>query len=162
MSHDRFFRLMAAAGFTAAALGAAPLAQAGQTCFSGFSGTVHYNFAASSAKFTTPGTHSMPGIVFGSLASCAGLSEWPLVGTVTVTSSATILAFRAMTVDASGCGAVDEIVSMPPSTLSGTLQLHNDRNNFSNSTAFSVSTCTAPPAAAAAAAAHPGPDAAGN
>jgi hypothetical protein len=115
------------------------------TCFSAFSGGVHYNFADPLTSFTTPGTYSTPGVLFGSLSSCAGLAKWPIVGTVTVTATSVVLAFRALTVDAAGCGATDNIVSLTPKKLSGTLQLHNDRNNFSNSSAFANGVCTTPP-----------------
>ena len=116
-----------------------------ETCFSAFGGSVHYNFPIASTKFTTPGIYSTPGVIFGSLSSCAGLLKWPLIGTVVVTKTQAILAFRAMTVDASSCGAVDSIVNLSINPLSGPLQLHNDRTNFSNSTTFTVSTCTTPP-----------------
>jgi len=115
------------------------------TCFSAFSGSVHYNFAEPLTSFTTPGTYSTAGVEFGSLSPCAGLKKWPIVGTVTVTASSVVLAYRVLSVDAAGCGAVDEIVSMTPKKLSGTLQLHNDRNNFSNSSAFANGTCATPP-----------------
>jgi hypothetical protein len=115
------------------------------TCFSAFGGSVHYNFAPPLASFTTPGTYSTPGVVFGSLSPCAGLSKWPIVGTVTVTATSVVLGFRTFTVDAASCGAVDNIVSLTPKLLSGTLQLHNDRNNFSNTSAFVNGPCVAPP-----------------
>jgi len=48
-------------------------------------------------------------------------------------------------VDAPGCGAVDLIVSLNRLTLSGQLQLHNDRNNFSNTSTLTPAPCVAVP-----------------
>ena len=56
-----------------------------------------------------------------------------------------MLGYRAMTVDAAGCGAVDEIAALNPSTLSGPFQLHNDRNNFSNTSTLTPAPCAAVP-----------------
>lgn len=114
-------------------------------CFSGFSNTVKYNFEVTPATFTTPGTYSVPGVEFGKLTRCAGLTKWPIVGTVTVTPTSVVLGFRALTVAVSACGATDYIVAMTPKRLSGVVQLHNDRNNFSNSSAFTQTLCTVPP-----------------
>ena len=133
------------AGAISIAAGLAMTQAQASTCFSAFSGSVHYNFEDPLTSFTTPGTYSAPGVAFGGLSPCAGLKKWPIVGTVTVTASSVVLAYRVLSVDAAGCGAVDEIVGMTPKKLSGTLQLHNDRNNFSNSSAFACGTCTTPP-----------------
>jgi hypothetical protein len=137
-------RIAVAGGVLIGTAVAAPLAQA-ETCFSGFGGTVKYNFAPGPATFTTPGTYSVPGVTFGALSPCAGLKKWPIVGTVTVTTTSVVLAFRALTVSAASCGAVDNIVAMTPRKLSGLLQLHNDRTKGSNSTTFSQTACVAPP-----------------
>ncbi len=162
MSRNTCIRTLAASALVSITL-AAPLANA-ETCFSAFTGTVHYNFSVAATKFATPGTFSAPGVVFGSLSACAGLSKWPIIGTATVTKTSVVLAFRAMTVDATSCGATDDIVTgMTPASLSGTLQLDNLRTNFGNTSAFAQSTCTTPPPKAEAeAAASPGVDAQGN
>jgi hypothetical protein len=130
---------IAAAGIIAAA----PMAHA-VTCFSAFGGTVNYNFNLTTANFSTVGTYAAPGVTFGALSPCAGLSKWPVMGTLTVSKTSAVLAWRAETVDAAGCGAVDEIVGMTPGHLTGTLQLHNDRNNFSNTSAFTQTACLTP------------------
>ncbi len=89
--------------------------------------------------------------------------KWPIIGTVSVGATQAILAFRSLTVDVATCGAVDNIVSLSLSTMSGTLQLHNDRNNFSNSSSISKTDCTPAPAFDAAPFASKGPkDFAGN
>jgi hypothetical protein len=69
-----------------------------------------------------------------------------------------------MTVDAAGCGAVDEIAALSPTTLSGPFQLHNDRNNFSNTNTLTPAPCVPVPllAAQAAPAAAGQKDPAGN
>jgi hypothetical protein len=106
-------------------------------CFSVFGGTV-------TAEFNTPltGNGLVNGRMFGALASCAGLTAWPLVGSSYKSAThATVVAFRVFTVDAS-FGAVDWIASL--TSLSGPAQLHNDRNNFSNSTTMTVTACPVP------------------
>jgi hypothetical protein len=143
----------------------APPAEAASTCFNGFGGTIHYNFAVAPTTFATPGTFSTPVVEFDKLSSCAGLKKWPIVGTVTVTATSVVLAFRALTVDAAGCGATDNIVGMSPRKLSGSLQLHNDRSDFSNTGTFVEASCVTPPPASADATAAPaaqGSDAQGN
>jgi hypothetical protein len=137
------FVRIALAGAVALLAAAAP-AQAA-ICFSGFSDTVKYNFDVAPATFETPGTYSVPGVEFGKLTPCAGLKKWPIVGTVTVTATSVVLGFRALTVAKTACGAPDYIVAMTPKRLSGVMQLHNDRNNFSNSTTFVQTPCTVPP-----------------
>ena len=93
-----------------------------------------------------------PGVVFGALAACAGQTHWPLVGTAVANNKVVVLGFRAMTVDAAGCGAVDEIAALSPTTLSGPFQLHNDRNNFSNTNTLTPAPCVPVPSLAAQAA----------
>jgi hypothetical protein len=127
-----------------AMLAAGPLASA-QTCFTAFGGSVHYQFAISPASMKQPGTKNVAGVVFGALAPCAGLTHWPVVGTVTSNEKIVVLGYRAMTVDASGCGAVDQIASLNPGNLNGPLQLHNDRNNFSNTSTLTAGPCVAVP-----------------
>ena len=116
-----------------------------QTCFTAFGGTIHYQFASSVAAFKAIGIRNVAGVTFGALSPCAGLTHWPLVGTEVSDKEKIVLGFRAMTVDAPGCGAVDLIVSLSPRTLSGQLQLHNDRNNFSNTTTLTQAPCVPVP-----------------
>ncbi len=124
---------------------AAGTAFAGQQCFTAFGGTVTYAF---NAKVTSK--KALSGRIFGSLASCAGLTAWPIVGSAFTNASKTqiTLAFRAMTVDAAACGAVDHIVTLSLPGLTGNLELHNDRNSVSNTSAITVADCPAaiPPA----------------
>ena len=136
---------------TATMLAVASAASA-QTCFTAFGGSVHYQFTASVANFKQRGIRNVAGVVFGALSPCAGLTHWPLVGTEDSNGREVVLGFRAITVDAAGCGAVDEIASLNPSTLDGPLQLHNDRNNFSNTNALTLASCVTAPLLAAEAA----------
>lgn len=116
-----------------------------EVCFTGFNGGVHYQLQTTVNQLKTPGTKLISGRIFGSLSPCAGLNEWPLiVSSIKKNNSSLILAFRSMTVDTTGCGAVDNIVNLNPSTLSGPLQLHNDRNNFSNTTTLVSAPCIEP------------------
>lgn len=85
------------------------------------------------------------GRVFGALVPCAKLTQWPVMGAVVVDGDQIVLAFRAMTVDAATCGAVDHIVRLDPATLSGPLQLHNNRNDFSDVSALVSAACASPP-----------------
>jgi hypothetical protein len=138
-------------GVIVAALTGATTASA-QTCFTAFGGSVHYQFAPSVAAFKATGIRNVAGVTFGSLAPCAGLTHWPLIGTEVSDKEKIVLGFRAMTVDAPGCGAVDLIVSLNQRTLSGQMQLHNDRNNFSNTTTLTHAPCVPVPSLAASAA----------
>jgi hypothetical protein len=117
-------------------------------CFTAFGGSIHYQFAGTTSAFRAIGTRNLAGVTFGSLVPCAGLTHWPLVGTEVANGRSIILGFRAMTVDASSCGAVDFIVALNPTRLSGPLQLHNDRTNSSNSSTLVPAACVAPPAVA--------------
>jgi hypothetical protein len=45
------------------------------------------------------------------------------------------------------CGAVDVTVTLSPATLSGQLQLFNERTHFGNSSPFERTACVAIPAA---------------
>jgi hypothetical protein len=139
-------RIAATALGVLAALGAGP--SSASTCFTGFGGTIHYQFTQNSSAFTSGGTRAVAGIEFGALSSCAGLARWPLIGAVQVDASGAVLGFRAMSVDATGCGAVDVIANLNTSTLSGPLQLHNDRTNFSNTSTLVLAPCVVPPLAA--------------
>jgi hypothetical protein len=132
-----------------------------EKCFTSFSGTVHIQLETTTAALQAQGTQSFGGRIFGSLSPCAGLNQWPVIATKVTKGTQVILAFRAMTVDAASCGAVDEIAKLASGTLSGPLQLHNDRNNFSNTSTLVPAACTNP-AAAAALAAPAGKDKQGN
>lgn len=145
-------RTVLSRGALAAALasGACGPVWAAQTCFTAFNGTVHYQFAAKSTAFTTKGTYAIPGVLFGALSNCAGLSFWGIVGTSTNDGTTDVLGFRQETADATACGAVDVTVSLSPSTLTGTLQLYNERTNFGNTDTLKKAACVAPPARAAA------------
>jgi hypothetical protein len=122
-----------------------------QACFTAFGGSIQYQFTVT-PTLKAPGIRSTPGVVFGALAACAGQTHWPLVGTAVANNRVVVLGFRAMTVDAAGCGAVDEIAALNPTTLSGPFQLHNDRNNFSNTSTLTPAPCVAVPLLAAQAA----------
>lgn len=141
------------------ALLALPPAASADTCFTVF-GSTHVQFKET---ITAAGYHSLTGVIFGGLAPCAGLTHWPVVGAAYTESGSIVVAYRAMTVDASGCGAVDNIANLNPTTLSGPLQLHNDRNNFSNTSTLTKSACAAPPPSGGTPPAHgAGKDSSGN
>lgn len=98
-------RTAAATVSALAVLGSSP--SFADTCFTAFGGTVHYQFAQQGSSFFGPGTHEVDGVVFGALSSCAGLARWPVIGAIQVNLTSAALGFRAMTVAAAGCGAVD-------------------------------------------------------
>lgn len=114
---------------------------AATTCFSAFGGSVQYQFVGKSTFFSTPGMHAIPGVVFGSLSSCAGLSFWGVVGTVVNDGKTTVLGLRDETADATNCGAVDVTVQLSQTTLSGPLQLYNERTNFGNTSTLAPAKC---------------------
>ncbi len=145
MSKHRLLRTIPA--FVAAASIATPALTA-QTCFTAFGGSVHYQFAAPVTAFTARGTRDIPGVLFGALSPCAGLSFWGVVGTATNDGTTTVLGLRDETADATGCGAVDVTISLSPSTLSGPLQLYNERTNFGNTSTLQRARCETPPATA--------------
>ena len=116
-----------------------------EACFTAFEGTVHYQFSIKGYKPTDGEIGPFQGRVFGALVACAGLNQWPLTATAIAAGDRIVLAFRAMTVDAVGCGAVDYLVALDPGTLSGPLQLHNARNQFSNTSTFVPAPCVEPP-----------------
>jgi hypothetical protein len=140
-------------GIIAAALACATTASA-QTCFTAFSGSIHYQFASSARAFQATGTRNVAGVIFGALQPCAGLTHWPLVGTEVSDQQTIVLGFRAMTVDAANCGAVDFIIPLSQNTLTGPLQLHNDRTNSSNTDTLIPAPCVSVPLQAAPAAAE--------
>jgi hypothetical protein len=140
-------RKVRSAAFAAATLSLVSMQNAARAdvCFTAFGGSIHHQFAGTIAAFRAIGTRNLAGVTFGTLSSCAGLTHWPLVGTEVANGRSIILGFRAMTVDVTGCGAVDNIVALNPRSLSGPLQLHNDRNNFSNSSTLVPAACVVPP-----------------
>src|SRR5579872_2116339 len=127
--------------FVGALLLAPGLAMAAPQCFSPFSGVY--------VRFEQPVTDSAVarnGRVWGALSSCAGLSSWPVVGnSYHSKKDGLVVAFRAFTVDANTCGAVDYIGTMSGKPLSGPFQLFNQRSNFGNSGTWTQVTCPQPP-----------------
>jgi len=117
-----------------------------EMCFTGFDGTIHYQFSIKERDLANKETKPFQGRVFGALVPCAGLKQWPLIATKITDNDQIILAFRAMTADAASCGSIDYIVQLDESSLSGLLQLHNDRNEFSNTSTFVPAACADPPA----------------
>jgi hypothetical protein len=132
-------------------------------CLSAFDGTVRYQFTIEFEEHNATEI-VLKGRTFGALASCAGLSEWPLIGTLLpLGKTSSTLGWRAFTVDADNCGAVDFIVAFDNNTGTGSLQLHNDRNNFGNtSTVTEVACSTGPAQATAQSSAQRDPDPNGN
>lgn len=114
-------------------------------CFTGFDGTVHYQFSIKGHKSTDGEIGPFQGRVFGALVPCAGLDRWPLMATAVAAGGRIVLTFRAMTVDAVGCGAVDYLAALDAGTLSGPLYLHNARNQFSNTSTLVPAPCVEPP-----------------
>jgi hypothetical protein len=115
-----------------------------ENCFTAFNGDVYYQFDITTAELKAKGTSTFGGRTFGKLVTCAGLNWWPITATKVRKGNKIILAFRAMTVDSNNCGAVDHIVTLNPVTLSGPLELHNDRKNFGNSSTLVPAACIVP------------------
>ena len=119
----------------------APMALAAPQCFSPFSGVY--------IRFEQPVTDSSVarnGRVWGALSSCDGLSSWPVVGnSYHSNADGLVVAFRAFTVDANNCGAVDWIGTLKGKPLSGPFELFNQRTNFGNSGTWTEITCPTPP-----------------
>jgi hypothetical protein len=110
-------------------------------CFQPFSG-VYIRFE----QPVTDSTVARNGRVFGALSSCAGLSSWPVVGNSYHSKvDGVVVAFRAFTVDANNCGAVDWIGTLSGKPLSGPFQLFNERTNFGNSGTWTAVACPKPP-----------------
>ena len=72
------------------------------------------------------------------------------------------MGYRAETADASECGAVDFTVDLDPSTMTGTLQLYNERTNFGNTDTLTKSKCATVPPRHVGGASRQGKDAFGN
>jgi hypothetical protein len=117
------------------------LALAAPQCFQVFSG-VYVRFEQPITATETAQT----GRTWGALSSCDGLVSWPVIGSShhSKTDGLT-LAYRAMTVDANTCGAVDFIGTLSGKPLSGPFQLFNQRTNFGNSGTWTQIKCPAPP-----------------
>jgi hypothetical protein len=110
-------------------------------CFQMFSGVyIQFN------KPVTTTITAQNGRVWGSLASCAGLSSWPVVGSSHLSKvDGLVLGFRAFTVDAANCGAVDFIATLSGNPLSGPFQLWNERKGGGNSGTMTQISCPLPP-----------------
>ncbi|HTS35636.1 MAG TPA: hypothetical protein VMH04_08195 [Candidatus Solibacter sp.] len=134
-------RPFVAIGILATMLAGPGSAWAAPQCFSPFSGV--YIMFEQPVTSTLGAVH---GRSWGALASCAGLSSWPLVGSAHYSKAdGLVVAFRVFTVDAATCGAIDYIGTLSGSTLSGPFQLFNQRTNFGNSGTWTEIPCPAPP-----------------
>jgi hypothetical protein len=129
------------AAFVGALLLAPGMALAAPQFFQPFSGVyIRFNQPVSSA------TTALNGRVFGSLSSCDGLVSWPLVGSAHHSKTdGLVVAFRAFTVDANNCGAVDWIGKLSGKPLSGPFQLFNQRTNFGSTGTWTQVKCPTPP-----------------
>ena len=106
-------------------------------CFSLFGG-------ADTVEINTSVTDSGPlnGREFGTDETDCGLAAFPIIGSAFKSSNGNIIfAFRSMTANDSNCGAVDFVVPLSGKPLSGTAQLRNDHNDFTNSTTMTQITC---------------------
>jgi hypothetical protein len=122
-------------------------ALAKQACFTAFGGTVNYQFDGSVTTLQATGYHPLTGVTFGALTSCAGLTHWAVMGSAYTESTSIVMGWRSETVDANNCGAVDFIVNLDPATMTGSLQLYNERTGFGNSDTLTKAKCqTVPPA----------------
>jgi hypothetical protein len=77
-----------------------------------------------------------------------GLTHWSLVGTEVSDQSNIVLGFRAMTIGNSGnpnCGAVDFVASLSQSTLSGPMELYNERFAAGGSDTLTSASCAPVP-----------------
>jgi hypothetical protein len=129
------------AAIVGALLLAPGMALAAPQCFQPFSG-VYIRFEQPLTSTAT----AQHGRVFGALSGCAGLVSWPVVGSSHRSKTdGLVVAFRAFTVDANNCGAVDWIGTLKGKPLSGPFQLFNQRTNFGNSGTWTQVSCPAPP-----------------
>lgn len=117
------------------------LALAAPQCFQVFSGVY--------VRFEQPITNTetaQEGRTWGALSMCDGLVSWPVIGASHRSKKDGLtLAYRAMTVDANTCGAVDFIGTLKGTPLSGPFQLFNQRTNFGSSGTWTQITCPSPP-----------------
>jgi hypothetical protein len=117
------------------------MALAGPQCFQVFNG-VYVKF---NQPVTTTST-AQNGRIWGSLQGCAGLASWPVVGSSHHSKKdGLVLAYRAFTVDANNCGAVDVIGTLKGKPLSGPFQLYNQRTNFGTTGTWTQVSCPTPP-----------------
>jgi hypothetical protein len=117
------------------------MALAGPQCFQLFSG-VYVRFE----QPVTTTTVARNGRTWGALSSCDGLSSWPVVGnSYHSKKDGIVVAFRAFTVDANTCGAVDFIGTMSGKVLSGPFELYNQRTNSGGSGTWTEIKCPTPP-----------------
>jgi hypothetical protein len=117
------------------------MAFAAPQCFQVFSGVY--------VRFEQPITSTEKaqiGRTWGALSSCDGLVSWPVIGSSHFSKTDGLtLAYRAMTVDANTCGAVDFLGTLSGKPLSGPFQLFNQRTNFGGSGTWTQITCPTPP-----------------
>lgn len=117
------------------------MAMAAPQCFQLFSG-VYVRFS----QPVTAAATAKKGRTWGALSSCAGLSSWPVVGSSYLSKTdGIVLAYRAFTVDANTCGAVDFIGTLSGKPLSGPFQLFNQRTNSGSSGTWTEIQCPTPP-----------------
>jgi hypothetical protein len=117
------------------------LALAAPQCFQVFTG-VYVRFEQPITSTET----AQEGRTWGALSSCDGLVSWPVIGSSHRSKKDGLtLAYRAMTLDATNCGAVDYIGTLKGTPLSGPFQLWNQRTNFGNTGTWTQITCPAPP-----------------
>ena len=110
-------------------------------CFQVFSG-VYVRFEQPVTNYET----AKKGRTWGALSSCDGLVSWPVIGSSHFSKTDGLtLAYRAMTVDANNCGAVDFIGTLSGKPLSGPFQLFNQRTNFGGTGTWTEITCPKPP-----------------
>jgi hypothetical protein len=110
-------------------------------CFQPFTG-VYVRFEQPVTSTTTP----QHGRTWGALSSCAGLASWPVVGSSHHSKTdGLVLSYRAFTLDANNCGAVDFIGTLKGKPLSGPFQLFNQRSNFGNTGTWTEVKCPVPP-----------------
>jgi len=117
------------------------VALAGPQCFQVFNG-VYIRFNES----VTNTTVAHRGRTWGALSGCAGLVGWPIVGSSHLSKTdGLVLEYRAFTVDANNCGAVDFIGTLKGKPLSGPFQLFNQRTNFGSTGTWTEVACPTPP-----------------
>jgi len=149
-----------AALIAASSLLAAQEAAATQTCFTWGGGKVHLQFAGT---LTAGGLHPLTGVAFGpGLTNCAGLTHWGVYGSAFTKTTGIVMGFRIASADAGACGAVDFTASLDPATMSGPLQLYNERAAYGSSDTLVAASCKGVPNGPAAPSFVPVHDAQGN
>ncbi len=84
----------------------------------------------------------MTGRSYGALASCGANGNFPLTGSFVADSGNVVLGFLVSAV-AVGCGSIEVKVVIDPPSLTGTLELYNAKNLFSNSGPVTITSCPA-------------------